>query len=193
MSKDFKTVITMNNMLMKKQSQKGFTLIELLVVVAIIGLLSAIVLGSLQTARDKGNDSKKLQMVSEWKKALELYYDDNGQYPATSTLGSFSYSCLGSGYTTGAGGEECILSGDEVDEPTDSLASYYADAPIPEASILISGYNVGGIGYRCSSNNTDCSGYEIAWWQHRDDDGGCGEGVLSGEESAPYYRCEITK
>lgn len=60
---------------------RGFTLIELLVVVSIIGLLSAIVLGSLNTARAKARDALRIIELGELKKALAIYYADNGAYP----------------------------------------------------------------------------------------------------------------
>ena len=62
-------------------NKRGFTLIELLVVIAIIGVLSSVVLASLNTARTKGNDSARIQNVKALKTAMELYYNDNNTYP----------------------------------------------------------------------------------------------------------------
>jgi prepilin-type N-terminal cleavage/methylation domain-containing protein len=75
-------------------TSKGFTLIELLVVIAIIGLLSSVVLASLSSARDKASISKVVQGVTEFKKAMELYKLDHGQYPLTG--GYYYYSSPGS-------------------------------------------------------------------------------------------------
>ncbi|HEY4519545.1 MAG TPA: type II secretion system protein [Candidatus Paceibacterota bacterium] len=66
---------------MKHTSQKGFTLIELLVVIAIIGILSSVVLASLNSARKKGRDARRISDVKQVQLALELYYDSNGSYP----------------------------------------------------------------------------------------------------------------
>lgn len=63
------------------RNQKGFTLIELLVVIAIIGLLSTLAVVSLDSAREKARDAKRLGDVKQFQTALELYYTDVGQYP----------------------------------------------------------------------------------------------------------------
>lgn len=64
-----------------KLISKGFTLIELLVVVAIIGLLSSVALASLNTAREKSRDARRMSDLRQIQRAMEFYYDDNGHYP----------------------------------------------------------------------------------------------------------------
>ena len=61
--------------------KKGFTLIELLVVIAILGLLATVGLSSFRTSQLKGRDSKRKSNLSQIQKALEMYYNDYGQYP----------------------------------------------------------------------------------------------------------------
>jgi prepilin-type N-terminal cleavage/methylation domain-containing protein len=60
--------------------QQGFTLIELLVVIAIIGILSSVVLASLNTARDKGEDAAVKSNLNNIRAQAELVYDDDGSY-----------------------------------------------------------------------------------------------------------------
>ncbi len=62
--------------------QRGFTLIELLVVVAIIGLLASVVLASLNTARAKGRDARRVSDMHEVINAISFYFNTNGFYPA---------------------------------------------------------------------------------------------------------------
>ena len=66
-----------------QKSQKGFTLIELLVVIAIIGILSSVVLASLNTARLKSRDTRRIADVKQLQLALALYFDSVGEYPDT--------------------------------------------------------------------------------------------------------------
>jgi len=67
------------------KSNKGFTLIELLVVIAIIGILSSVVLASLNTARDKGADAAIKGNINGIRAQAELYYDSNGNKYNTSS------------------------------------------------------------------------------------------------------------
>lgn len=61
---------------------KGFTLIELVVSMAIIAILAAAGLSSFTTSQIKGRDGRRKSDLNQLSRALELYYNDYGQYPA---------------------------------------------------------------------------------------------------------------
>ncbi len=73
------------------KARRAFTLIELLVVIAIIGILSAVVLASLNTARSKGNDAAIQSDLSTIQTEAEIYYGG---------LGNNSYGISASTCTT---------------------------------------------------------------------------------------------
>lgn len=86
-------------------NKKGFTLIELLVVIAIIGILSTLAVVSLNNAREKSRDAKRVADVKQVQTALELYFADSNGYPATpaTALGGASAQALSAGGFTASG------------------------------------------------------------------------------------------
>ena len=67
------------------KNKAGFTLIELLVVIAIISLLSSVVMASLNSARSKARDARRISDIKQLQLALGFYYDKYGSYIDTRT------------------------------------------------------------------------------------------------------------
>jgi len=86
-------------------NQKAFTLIELLVVISIIGVLSGIVLVSMQGVRGKARDARRLSDMNSIIKGIQLYYDKFGTLPAISP----NAACSTAGWDQGPCGTDPFI------------------------------------------------------------------------------------
>jgi type II secretion system protein G len=72
---------------MRRTSTKsGFTLIELLVVIAILGILLAVVIGTITLSLKQARDARRLQDLRSIASTLELYHAETGRYPVATGL-----------------------------------------------------------------------------------------------------------
>lgn len=136
---------------MLKRTKKGFTLIELLVVIAIIGVLASVVLASLNSARKKSRDARRIADIKQIQLALELYFDAASPTKYASTLddldptyipttpkdplsASYTYEkCSDTLYHLGAALEESTnpaLTGDLNAQPTGCSGAWGVDTGV---------------------------------------------------------------
>lgn len=83
------------------RSSRGFTLVEMLVVISIIGILSSIVMVSINGARAHARDAKRVADIEQMKLLLENYWQDYKEYPDTGNAwraaSSVCHATFGSG------------------------------------------------------------------------------------------------
>jgi len=79
--------------------KKGFTLIELLVVIAIIGILSSVVLASLNSARGKGSDAAVKAGMENFRAQAAMYYDTAQTYGTNSSNACSGANAAGTVFT----------------------------------------------------------------------------------------------
>ena len=103
--KKFVQRIQLHHKMKRNRFYYGFTLIELLVVISIIALLSSVVLASLNSARSKSRDTKRIADFKQIQTALEFFYDKYGQYPVTASAPTWDghWQFLSTCLETGAG------------------------------------------------------------------------------------------
>lgn len=63
--------------------KRGFTLVELLIVIAVVAGLIVGGIGSFMSAQKLSRDGRRKADLNTIQKALESYYNDYGQYPAS--------------------------------------------------------------------------------------------------------------
>ncbi|OHA24395.1 MAG: hypothetical protein A3D50_00050 [Candidatus Taylorbacteria bacterium RIFCSPHIGHO2_02_FULL_44_12] len=89
-----------------KKYTRGFTLIELLVVIAIIGILSSVVLVSLNTARTKGKDSRIVSDVQQLRTQAESVYNGTDYLTLLTTANTATTNGAGIVQTAGTVGKQ---------------------------------------------------------------------------------------
>lgn len=109
--------------------KRGFTLIELMMVIAIIGVLSSVILSSLNSARSQARDARRIAGIKQLQNALDLHYDTYGHFPRSSLCGSTvpngswcnSVQPLSGGHWIRDLGTADVLAPFLADEPIDPL------------------------------------------------------------------------
>lgn len=101
---NFSTGFTQHHFFPHKKSSAGFTLIELLVVIAIIGVLSAIVMSNLNTARQRAMDAAVKSNLAGARAQAENFLSSNLDVYVSSPYVAASDVCNASGVAGGIRG-----------------------------------------------------------------------------------------
>jgi len=182
---------------MEKSLKKGFTLIELLVVIAIIGILSSVVIVSLNNARSKARDSSRKSNAQAMVTAFALYSSE--QSPEKAPL-STDASCP-NGWYSNTGPDDvlgCPYTGSAALRgitPSPLLTVYLKALPIDST---VSGDTSSTYTYSNDTDNgTFCLGARLenvnpaSGYNFVCDGGGCRDGVAAAANFSWAATCGV--
>lgn len=111
---------------MQQRALRGFSLIELLVVITIIGILSTVIVVSINDARNRSVDSSVKENLHTVRNQAELYHSNRGTYGTAAATASVT-----NGPTYNATGANFIIADRQANEAFDEAIdqggqSYYA-------------------------------------------------------------------
>ena len=153
-----RTLTTSRKRRTKTSVLSGFTLIELLVVIAIIGLLSSVVVASVNSARTRAKNTNQIRQARQYVNALYLYSIDQNDFPYRA-----DETCLGEGYPGGVCGDFFPY---PENAALNAALSPYINLPAPEEGYGCSGGScyLRGYLYSCLSGSVDdCVEPQLLW------------------------------
>ena len=114
--------------------QKGFTIVELLIVIVVIAILAAISVVAYNGIQTRAENTKTVQAVAQYGKAIKLYVAEQGAYPIQ------VYSCLGNptrcGNVTDTTDPGCAGGQTTPKTLNSSLAPYATNLPEPSTQTM---------------------------------------------------------
>lgn len=144
--------------------QAGFTLVELLIVIVIIAILAAIAISAFAGAQAEARDSQRVADMDQVKTQLELYYAENGSYPASADL---------QGALDTVGGSNGLLEGlgtEALTDPSDNDGgNSFGDTATPAAGVYgyIATVSDSDTTTACTTAADDCKSFTLYYFSEQ--------------------------
>lgn len=115
---------------MTRSRAAGFTLVEILVSIVIISTIMLFAMGNFLTSLARSRDGERKSDLGQVARAVELYYNDHGEYPVSNVAGEI----------VGCGGNPCAWGEEFADangtmymvslpvDPRPGLSEYFYDS-----------------------------------------------------------------
>ncbi|MCF3651943.1 type II secretion system protein [Synoicihabitans lomoniglobus] len=135
----------------RRSPSAAFTLIELLTVIAILGILAAIIIPTVSSARNAAHRAKTKAQFSQWAAAMELFRQEYGFYPDIAVAGKVDPDRFAS-ELTGRSLTGAAVTGSTANRKGLSFYALSADDLDVDGTHLVDAFGNSDIGVRIDTN-----------------------------------------